>query len=242
MRSPKVLLICTLLFSTGKPYASEYEVAFSFPSEKVISTNAIVESIHALGEDDSDSVSTDAVIEMLDEITLNKDLKFKIFEFSNSGLNDNSLKELAPKLSLKLADIEGSHILDFTYNTLTSESATALYNLLNIEKVDYIDICKNPRASLKYIKKLGEQLDVLAKKDGKEISTLTRKLIFIPPKYLTSAKTKLKVYRTLEGTLLPADWDERHKEYFRIKKEYVPTKELSLVEYDDPNLDDPELN
>ncbi|CAO5683151.1 MAG: hypothetical protein HEEMFOPI_01894 [Holosporales bacterium] len=236
-----LLFSFSFLLGTFETFATQYEnFVFDIPGGKVIITESVDMSLKELGEDKSDFISVNNVVEKLESIHFDCPVKYQIISFSGSGMNDDTFNELSPFLLSKFSGQEVKLILNFSENDISDKSVEALYTLLKMENVHFVDLCGNPRSSLKWIKKIAISLKEIALTKNENVIDLTKKLVFINPKYLWVAKNKVKIYKSLEKEFLPENWYDNHIEYYKLIKKSVFSKKTSLKELGCSDLEDNE--
>ena len=226
-----LLFFFSFLLSTFETFATQHvEIIFGIPSGKVITTESVDISLKELGEDRSDFVSVNNVVEKLGSVHFNNSINYQIISFCGTGINDYTFNELIPFLQSILSKQMGGFILNFSENNISDESVESLYTLLKMENMHFLDLCGNPRSSLKWIKKIVEGLKKIAVSKDENVLDVTKKLVFINPKYLWASKNKVKIYKSLEKEFLPENWYDNHIEYYKLIKKNISSKKTSLKE------------
>ncbi|CAO4841844.1 MAG: hypothetical protein FADNKDHG_01111 [Holosporales bacterium] len=234
-----LLFSFSFLLGTFETFATQYKnFVFDIPRGKVIITESVDMSLKELGEDRSDFISVNNVVKKLESIHFDNPVNYQIISFSGSGMNDDTFNELSPFLLSKFSGEKGKFILNFSENNISDESVEALYTLLKMENVHFVNLCGNPRSSLKWIKKIAISLNEIALTKNENVINLTKKLVFIHPKYLWAAKNRVKIYKSLEKEFLPENWYDNHIEYYKLINKDVFSKKTSLKELGCSDLED----
>ena len=208
--------------------------------DRVILSDHVMQGLLDSGETDDEGISTRSVVDSLDTLTSIDNL---LLNFHCTALNDISFSELTDHIMQGTSLNSHNYIiLDISDNNITLRSTSALARWLSNPKVLYVNICGNTHCALKNIKNLclslhkhffGNSLCV-----KKEIVDYTKKIIFLSKSYIWQAKNKVKTYQKLtEDGLLRSDWDNKHKNYYRIVENKADLSfEESFDYYDEDDL------
>ncbi|CAO4836685.1 MAG: hypothetical protein FADNKDHG_01627 [Holosporales bacterium] len=187
-------------------------------SGKVL-VSEVAKKCHDVSEEE-DSISSSLIAESLEHS--NASVVCAIIGLQCMGINDITFYELTTSLLSKTEFFQGrKFVIDISENGITPNSALLLKKWLNKPEIVYINVCGNTRCSMKNVRELCRALLKVVDGDTETSKKETvrnwmAKIIFLSKYYLWQAQNRVKTYSSLcEEGLLPADWADKHKNYYR---------------------------
>ena len=204
--------------------------------DRIILSDRVMQNLLDSGETDDECISTSSVAHSLETLT---DIDNLLLNFHCTALNDISFDELTDRVMKNPSFHKYKYIiLDISDNSITLRSTSALAQWLAHPNILYVNIYGNTHCALKNMRDLCLSLHNHFFRNStcikQEIINYTKKIIFLSKSYIWKAKNKVKVYQKLvKDGLLDSDWDNKHKNYYRIVEKKADLSFEEIVDYDD---------